>query len=166
MNDMFRDGLRPDTVTFARVVSVLVYSESKHPLPSYANLFDSGMDVKANLAEPVHLSAGKHAMIPTGLFVAVPQGLELQVRPRSGLFKKHRVSVGNTPGTIDAPYRGEICILLENRGDDPFTINDGDRIAQLVLAPVLQCAWEPVESKEHLGDTTRGVGGFGSTGSA
>ena len=145
-----------------RKVRVRVYSVSKHPLPSYANLYDSGMDVRANC--PALVRPGAVEMIPTGLFVEVPAGLELQVRPRSGLAKKLRVSVANTPGTIDAPYRGEVCILLENRGENPFMVEDGDRIAQLVLAPVLHCEWDQVEDRSMLSETPRGEGGFGSTG--
>lgn len=146
-------------------VRVDVFSESPHPLPEYAHLFDSGMDVQAwTNGETISIQSRQHEMIHTGIYVAIPPGLEIQVRPRSGLAKKLRVSIVNAPGTIDSPYRGECCVLVENRGDDPFIINEGDKIAQFVLAPVYQCVWNRVASKESLPESQRGEGGFGSTG--
>lgn len=148
-------------------VPVKVYSESRHPLPSYARLFDSGMDAIANLPvkdSSIFLNSREKQLIPTGLFVAIPPGYEIQVRPRSGTSLKTDLRVSNTPGTIDSPYRGEICIIAENIGVDPLEIKDGAKIAQLVLAPVVECVWEPVESKEALGTTDRGIGGFGHSG--
>lgn len=152
--------------TTAKVVRVQAYMEGPHGFPEYAHLFDSGMDVKAWIADkqPLTINPGCVEMIHTGLYVAIPPGLELQVRPRSGMGRKFRVSVINTPGTIDSPYRGECCVLLENRGAEPFVVNDGDAIAQFVLAPVFICEWNPVESKDKLPATPRGEGGFGSTG--
>ena len=128
-------------------------------LPAYASAGAAGMDVLA--AEDVTLAPGARHAVATGLSVAVPQGYEIQVRPRSGLALKHGISVPNTPGTIDSDYRGEIKVILINLGGEPFPIVRGDRIAQLVLAPVTQAAWEEVA---ELDDTVRGAGGFGSTG--
>ncbi len=132
-------------------------------LPAYETAGSAGMDVRAAVPEddPVLLQAGERAMIPTGLSVAIPQGYEIQVRPRSGLAAKHGLTCLNTPGTIDSDYRGEIKVILVNLGQDAFTINRGERIAQLVLAPVTQLAWEEVS---ELDETARGAGGFGSTG--
>lgn len=132
-------------------------------LPAYETAGSAGADVRAALSEdaPVVLEPGAREMIPTGLSVAIPQGYEIQVRPRSGLAAKHGLTCLNTPGTIDSDYRGEIKVILINLGQEPFTITRGERIAQLVLAPVTQLAWEEVET---LDETERGAGGFGSTG--
>ncbi|KCZ53602.1 deoxyuridine 5'-triphosphate nucleotidohydrolase [Hyphomonas beringensis] len=132
-------------------------------LPAYETIGSAGMDVRAAVTEedPIMLQPGERAMIPTGLSVAIPQGYEIQVRPRSGLAAKHGLTCLNTPGTIDSDYRGEIKVILINLGQEAFTIQRGERIAQLVLAPVTQLAWEEVES---LDETERGAGGFGSTG--
>jgi dUTP pyrophosphatase len=129
------------------------------PLPGYATAGAAGMDVLA--AEAVTLAPGARHAVATGLVVAIPQGYEIQVRPRSGLALRHGVTVPNTPGTIDADYRGELKVILINHGSEPFAIARGDRIAQLVLAPVVQMAWEEASS---LDATERGAGGFGSTG--
>lgn len=128
-------------------------------LPAYATPGAAGMDVLA--AEDVTLDPGARHAVATGLAVAIPAGYEIQVRPRSGLALKHGISVPNTPGTIDSDYRGELKVILINHGAEPFPIHRGDRIAQLVLAPVIQAAWEEVA---ELDDTARGSGGFGSTG--
>jgi dUTP pyrophosphatase len=147
-------------------IEVKVYSESRHGLPEYAKLYDSGMDVRANLLLPNttwQILAGMKVIIPTGLFVAIPPGFELQVRPRSGLSLKTDIKVSNSPGTVDSPYRGEIGIIIENIGDEIFDLKDGDKIAQLVLAPVYKCVWKPVP-KNDLGKTDRDDGGYGSTG--
>ena len=128
-------------------------------LPGYATEGAAGMDVLS--AESLTLKPGQRHAVATGLSVAIPQGYEIQVRPRSGLALKHGITVPNTPGTIDSDYRGELKIILINHGDDDFAIERGDRVAQLVLAPVTQAAWEEVED---LDETTRGEGGFGSTG--
>jgi len=131
-------------------------------------MFDSGMDVRANLPdehEPLVIGAGKTVIVPTGLYVATPPGYEFQARPRSGISLKTGIRIANSIGTIDSPYRGEIGIIVWNTGDD-YTVNDGDKIAQLVLAPVYICEWNIVSSKQSLPDTSRGDGGYGSTGVA
>jgi dUTP pyrophosphatase len=130
-------------------------------LPSYATAGAAGMDLLAAVAEPVVIAPGKRALVPTGLTIALPAGHEAQVRPRSGLALKHGLTVLNAPGTIDADYRGEVGVILINHGDAPFTINRGERIAQMVIAPVTMAAWNEVS---ELPGTARGAGGFGSTG--
>lgn len=132
-------------------------------LPAYETSGSAGMDVRAALpaAEPMVLKPGERAMVPTGLSVAIPEGFEIQVRPRSGLAAKHGLTCLNTPGTIDSDYRGEIKVILINLSQEAFTIQRGERIAQLVLAPVTRLAWQQVET---LDETVRGAGGFGSTG--
>tara|TARA_R110002020_G_scaffold399971_1_gene609829 strand:- start:62313 stop:62768 length:456 start_codon:yes stop_codon:yes gene_type:complete len=132
-------------------------------LPAYETAGSAGMDVRAAVpeGEPMVLAPGARAMVPTGLSVAIPEGYEIQVRPRSGLAAKHGLTCLNTPGTIDSDYRGEIKVILINLGAEPFTIARGERIAQLVLAPVTQLAWAETDS---LDATSRGAGGFGSTG--
>lgn len=129
------------------------------PLPAYATQGAAGMDVVA--AEDVVIAPGARHPVATGLALAIPEGFEIQVRPRSGLALKHGITVPNTPGTIDSDYRGELKVLLINHGAEPFAVARGDRVAQLVLAPVVQAAWDEVES---LDETLRGEGGFGSTG--
>jgi dUTP pyrophosphatase len=133
------------------------------PLPTYQTAHAAGLDLLAAVPEnaPLALAPGKHAMVPTGLAIALPEGFEAQVRPRSGLAAKHAVTVLNSPGTIDADYRGEIQVILINHGAEPFTIHRGERIAQMVIAPVVQAALVPTAS---LNETDRGSGGFGSTG--
>jgi len=132
-------------------------------LPSYETAGSAGMDVRAAVpeGEPVVLAPGARAMVPTGLSVAIPEGYEIQVRPRSGLAAKHGLTCLNTPGTIDSDYRGEIKVILINLGAEAFTIQRGERIAQLVFAPVTRLGWQEVS---ELGETARGAGGFGSTG--
>ncbi len=129
------------------------------PLPAYATSGAAGMDVVS--AEEATIAPGARHAVATGLALAIPQGFEIQVRPRSGLALKHGITVPNTPGTIDSDYRGELKVILINLGDEPFAIQRGDRVAQLVLAPVVQAAWDEVA---ELDSTTRGEGGFGSTG--
>lgn len=131
------------------------------PLPSYESEYASGMDLRAALQEPVTLDPGERTLIPTGLKMALPAGYEAQVRPRSGLAYRNGITMLNTPGTIDADYRGEVKVLAVNLGNEPFTISHGDRIAQMVIAPVRQF---PVEEVGDLPETERGEGGFGSTG--
>ncbi len=133
------------------------------PLPAYETAAAAGMDLRAALAAeaPFVLDPGARAAVPTGLAIALPDGFEAQIRPRSGLALKSGVAPLNTPGTIDADYRGEIKVILMNHGAEPFVIRRGDRIAQMVIAPVIQAAWAEVES---LDETARGAGGFGSTG--
>jgi dUTP pyrophosphatase len=129
------------------------------PLPAYATAGAAGMDVLS--AENVTLAPGARHAVATGLALAIPAGYEIQVRPRSGLALKHGITVPNTPGTIDSDYRGELKVILINLGDEPFAVQRGDRVAQLVLAPVVQAAWDEVA---ELDATERGAGGFGSTG--
>lgn len=131
------------------------------PLPSYATSHAAGMDLSAALEAPVTLAPGAWALIPTGLAIALPDGYEAQVRPRSGLAAKHAVTVLNAPGTIDADYRGEVKVILINHGRDPFVIEHGMRIAQMLIAPVTRAVWAEVAD---LSETERGTGGFGSTG--
>ena len=132
-------------------------------LPAYQSAHAAGLDLLAAVPDdaPVMLAPGKHALIPTGLTIALPQGYEAQVRPRSGLAAKHGVTVLNSPGTVDADYRGEVCVLLINHGDQPFPVRRGERIAQMVIAQVARVELVPVSS---LSATDRGSGGFGSTG--
>ena len=130
-------------------------------LPQYETEYAAGMDLRAAITDPIVLEPGQRAMVPTGLRIALPQGTEAQVRPRSGLANRHGISMVNAPGTIDADYRGEIKVLLINLGQDAFTVLRGERIAQLVVAPVLHVDWDPVS---ELNSTTRGEGGFGHTG--
>jgi dUTP pyrophosphatase len=133
------------------------------PLPSYATTQSAGLDLMAAVSGEVSLAPGARQLIPTGLAIALPAGFEAQVRPRSGLALKHGITVLNSPGTIDADYRGEVQVLLINHGAQPFIIRRGDRIAQMVVAPVTQIAWNIVE---RLDETERGSGGYGSTGIA
>ncbi len=142
-------------------MEVQVINKSKHELPSYETVFSAGMDIKANIYESVTLRPLERIVIKTGLFISLSKGLEAQVRPRSGLAAKKGITVLNSPGTIDADYRGEIGVILINLSADNFTINDGDRIAQLVIAKHEQIKWKNVTI---LDETVRGVGGFGSTG--
>lgn len=131
------------------------------PLPTPATAQAAGVDLLAAVTEPVTLAPGAVQVLPTGLAIALPEGIEAQIRPRSGLAAKHAVTVLNAPGTIDADYRGEIGVILINHGPEPLTIHRGERIAQLVIAPVVAPLWQPVET---LPDSVRGGGGFGSTG--
>jgi dUTP pyrophosphatase len=143
------------------VLTIKVINQSLHQLPEYATRLSSGLDLKANLSEPVVLKPMQRLLVPTGLFIELPGGFEAQIRPRSGLAFKHGVTVLNSPGTIDADYRGEIKVLLVNLSENDFTINDGERIAQMVVARYEKIEWYVVEKLES---SDRGVGGFGSTG--
>lgn len=135
------------------------------PLPERATPHAAGMDLRAALPEPTWvLAPGERRLVPTGLAMAIPPGYEGQVRPRSGLAARHGVTVLNAPGTIDADYRGEVQVMLINHGGTPFTLDRGERIAQLLLAPVPQWGWQEVAAPAELGDTQRGEGGYGSTG--
>jgi dUTP pyrophosphatase len=140
---------------------VPITNRSRHPLPQYATPHSAGLDLRAHIDAPIILATGQRALIPTGLFLELPEGTEAQVRPRSGLAFKHGVTVLNSPGTIDADYRGELGVLLINHGHDPFTINDGDRIAQLVVARYIRVSF--AESAD-LRASERGAGGFGHSG--
>lgn len=140
---------------------VRVINKSRHPLPDYATPLSAGMDIRANLTEPVTLNPLERKLIPTGLYIALPEGYEAQMRPRSGLALKHGITLLNTPGTIDADYRGEIGVILVNLSNEPFTVNDGERICQMVIARHDRAEWVSVEA---LDETERGAGGFGHTG--
>ena len=142
-------------------MKVKIINKSRHPFPGYATPLSAGMDVRANLAEAVTLQPLERKLIPTGLYIALPEGYEAQMRPRSGLALKHGITLLNAPGTIDADYRGEIGVIVANLSSEPFTIQDGERICQMVIAAHAKVEWEPVES---LDDTERGAGGFGHTG--
>lgn len=147
--------------TTAQRTAVRLVNKSKHPLPQYATPQSAGVDLRANLEAPITLAPGQRALIPTGLYLELPAGTEAQVRPRSGLAFKHGVTVLNAPGTIDADYRGEVGVLLINHSQVPFEVKDGERIAQLVVAPYEQVAFEEVVD---LSTSERGAGGFGHTG--
>ncbi len=142
-------------------MKIKIINRSRHALPSYQTPLSAGMDLRANVDAPVTLRPMERAIVPTGLFIALPEGYEAQVRPRSGLAIKSGVTCLNSPGTIDADYRGEIGVILANLSGEDFVINDGDRIAQMVVARYETAEWEPVDS---LDQTQRGAGGFGSTG--
>ncbi|HNX30026.1 MAG TPA: dUTP diphosphatase [Holophaga sp.] len=138
------------------------------PLPSRATPHAAGMDLRAAIPEDAcwEIKPGGRRLVPTGLVMAIPEGYEAQVRPRSGLALKHGVTVLNAPGTIDADYRNEVMVVLVNHGEEAFEIRRGERIAQILFAPVTACAWHPVSQAEALGSTERGLGGYGSTGRA
>ena len=142
-------------------MNIQIINRSHHPLPEYATEQSAGVDLRANIDAPIELRPLERRLIPTGLFIALPPGYEAQVRPRSGLAIKHGITVLNAPGTIDADYRGEVCIILVNLSNEPFTIADGERIAQMVIARHEQATWEQVEV---LSETERGTGGFGHSG--
>lgn len=142
-------------------VIIKIINKSAHPTPAYETSSSAGMDLRANLSETVTLKPLERAVVKTGLFIALPPGFEAQVRPRSGLAAKFGISVLNAPGTIDADYRGEIGVILVNLSNENFSINDGDRIAQLIIARYVHTKWEEVNV---LDVTKRGQGGFGSTG--
>ena len=142
-------------------MEVRIINRSHHQLPAYATPLSAGMDLRANLDAPIVVEPLGRALVPTGLFMALPEGYEAQVRPRSGLALKHGLTVLNSPGTIDADYRGEVCVILVNLSNEPFTINDGERVAQMVVARHERVEWLPTDV---LDDTERGAGGFGHTG--
>ncbi len=140
---------------------VRIINRSKHALPSYSTPLSAGMDIRANLEEPIVLKPMQRVLVPTGLYIGLPAGFEAQIRPRSGLALKYGITVLNSPGTIDADYRGEIGIILINLSDKDFVINDGERICQMVVNEYCRVEWSEVET---LDDTERGAGGFGHTG--
>ena len=142
-------------------MKVQIINKSKHPLPKYETEQSAGMDIRANLAEPIVLKPLQRCLVPTGLYMALPKGFEAQIRPRSGLAIKKGIGVLNSPGTIDADYRGEICIILVNLSSEDFIVEDGERVAQMVIARHEQAEWDEVEV---LDETARGAGGFGHTG--
>jgi len=142
-------------------MKIAIVNCSKHPLPTYATALSAGMDIRANLNEPVLLKPLQRALIPTGLFLELPAGFEAQIRPRSGLALKKGITVLNSPGTIDADYRGEVGVILVNLSQDDFLVEDGERICQMIIAAHVQAEWDAVN---ELGETERGAGGFGHTG--
>ncbi|MBF0760618.1 dUTP diphosphatase [Dysgonomonas mossii] len=142
-------------------MKVKIINKSQHPLPEYATPYSAGVDLRANIENPITLKPLERTMVPTGLYLELPQGYEAQIRPRSGLAAKHGLTVLNSPGTIDADYRGEIRVILVNLSNDNFVINNGERICQMVIAQHAQVVWEEVDS---ISETERGNGGFGHTG--
>lgn len=142
-------------------MQIQIINKSKHPLPEYATEWSAGLDLRANLNESITLEPLQRCLVPTGLYIAVPPGYEAQVRPRSGLAIKKGITVLNSPGTVDADYRGEVCVILVNLSAEPFVIEDGERVAQMVIARHEQAEWQLVET---LDETERGAGGFGHTG--
>jgi len=145
------------------MVPVKIINKSSHPLPSYQTPQSAGMDLRANNPEPIVLKPLMRAIVPTGLFIELPEGYEAQIRPRSGLAAKKGIGLVNSPGTIDADYRGEIGVIVVNLSNEDFTIENGERIAQMVIAKHEVASWQEVES---LNESDRGSGGFGSTGTA
>jgi dUTP pyrophosphatase len=145
----------------SKSTTVPITNRSRHPLPSYATDHSAGLDLRANLDAPITLAPGQRSLIPTGLFLELPEGTEAQVRPRSGLAFKHGITVLNSPGTIDADYRGEVGVLLINHGHEPFIVNDGERVAQLVVASYVRVS---LAESADLRASERGAGGFGHTG--
>lgn len=143
------------------MIEIKVVNKGRHPLPEYATPLSAGMDLRANIEEPVTLRPMERKLIPTGLFIALPPGYEAQIRPRSGLALRHGITVLNTPGTVDADYRGEVMVLLVNFSNDDFIVEDGERIAQMVVARHEQGQWINVAT---LDETERGAGGYGHTG--
>jgi dUTP pyrophosphatase len=142
-------------------MKVKIVNRSKHPLPQYSTAFSAGMDLRANLDKPLEMKPGERMLVPTGLYVEIPRGYEAQIRPRSGLALKKGITVLNTPGTIDSDYRGEIGIILVNLSDETFTINDGERICQMIISKHEKIEWDETDD---LNGTERGSGGFGHTG--
>lgn len=142
-------------------MKVKIVNQSAYPVPSYATELSAGMDLKANITEPVTIESLERAIVPTGLFIELPEGYEAQIRPRSGLAAKFGVTVANAPGTVDADYRGEVKVILVNLSKEKFVVNPGERIAQMVIAKYEKIQWQEVD---QLGETERGAGGFGSTG--
>lgn len=141
--------------------TIKIINHSQHPLPNYETTSSAGMDLRANITEPIILKSLERAIVPTGLFIELPEGYEAQIRPRSGLAAKRGITLLNSPGTIDADYRGELGIILVNLSTESFTIENGERIAQMVISKFEQIQWEQVTV---LSETERGAGGFGSTG--
>lgn len=157
-NDLQSKAMLQET---QRATTVRVVNKSRHPLPQYATEQSAGLDLRANLEESIILAPGEYRLIPTGLYIELPEGTEAQVRPRSGLAFKHGVTVLNSPGTIDADYRGEVGVLLINHGKESFEVKDGERVAQLVVSRYEQIRFE---ENADLRASERGTGGFGHTG--
>lgn len=149
------------TTNNSATVQIPIINKSRYPFPQYATPYAAGMDVYANLTEPITLAPLQRQLVPTGLFIALPAGYEAQLRPRSGWALKHGITLLNSPGTIDADYRGEIGVILANLSDTPFTINPGDRVCQMVVTQYTSVEWQPTTTLE---ETERGEGGFGHSG--
>lgn len=158
---MLKASLSRRSNKFKTMIKVRIINKGRQPLPAYATPQSAGLDLRANIDAPVTLRPMERRLIPTGLYMALPAGYEAQVRPRSGLALKHGISVLNTPGTIDADYRGEVMVLLVNFSTEDFVVNDGERIAQMVIARHETAAFEVVD---ELDETERGAGGYGHTG--
>lgn len=142
-------------------ITVKVVNKSQNPLPQYSTEGSAGMDLRASLSEPITLEPMQRCLVPTGVYIQLPHGYQCEIRPRSGLAIKHGITVLNTPGTVDADYRGEICVILVNLSTEPFVINNGERVCQMVINTYVRADWEKVE---ELDTTERGDGGFGHTG--
>lgn len=141
-----------------------VYSISKHPLPQYATKQSAGLDLRANIDAPITINPRERVLVPTGLHIQLPEGFEARIQPRSGLALKKGITCLNSPGCVDADYRGDVGVILINHGTEPFTVNDGERIAQMIISKYEQAEWEPVSSIEDLEATERGEQGFGHSG--
>lgn len=144
-----------------KTVKVKIVNKSKHPLPAYASILAAGMDLRANIAAPITLAPMERCLVPTGIHIQLPEGYECQIRPRSGLALKNGITLVNAPGTVDADYTGDVGAIVQNLGTESFTINDGDRICQMVVKEYVHVKWEEVET---LDTTERGDGGFGHSG--
>ena len=160
-NSVFLQMMRDAQVKDKEMLKVKINNRGRQPLPTYATALSAGMDLRANIEEDITLLPLQRQLVPTGLHIALPEGYEAQIRPRSGLALKHGITVLNTPGTVDADYRGEIMVLLVNFSNEPFTVKDGERIAQMVIAKHEKVDFELVDT---LDETERGAGGYGHTG--
>lgn len=145
-------------------MKVKIYSTSKHPLPQYATKQSAGLDLRANIDAPITINPRERVLVPTGLHIQLPEGFEARIQPRSGLALKKGITCLNSPGCVDADYRGDVGVILINHGTEPFTVNDGERIAQMIISKYEQAEWEPVSSIEDLEATERGEQGFGHSG--
>lgn len=164
LEERFMEDCKSEKGTHMPKIVVPIFNETPWELPQYATPLSSGFDVRAHIEENLVLHPGQRQLIPTGIYIALPPLLEAQVRPRSGLANKNGISIVNTPGTVDADYRGQIHVNLINLGSEDFTIEPGMKIAQVVIVPVYQVCWEPVSSKDALGETERGTQGHGHSG--
>ena len=153
-----------DIIKTIERMKVKVYSTSKHPLPQYATKQSAGLDLRANIDAPITINPRERVLVPTGLHIQLPEGFEARIQPRSGLALKKGITCLNSPGCVDADYRGDVGVILINHGTEPFTVNDGERIAQMIISKYEQAEWEPVSSIEDLEITERGEQGFGHSG--
>lgn len=164
LEERFMEDSKTEKHSHMPKIVVPIFNETHWELPSYATPLSSGFDVRANIKEQIVLKPGERQLIPTGIYLQLPPLLEAQVRPRSGLANKHGISIVNTPGTVDADYRGQIHANLINLGKEEFVVEPGMKIAQVVIVPIYQVCWEPVASKEDLEETERGTQGHGHSG--